>query len=177
MVKGFKSAHSGATVVLPEASFSVGTLPPPNAATGVKVCVSPPRFSTLMMVPTFSPVWSGLNFHAPTNRLCASSALNSAIVVPPLRTHAPAPRTALNDAESQSSRILKFRPRAPPPDPSFPSFPSDPSDPSLPDPDSRLARFVGDTDRPVGESAHAIANTTTAIAGTASLKLDIMLLR
>src|SRR5262245_61215598 len=118
-----------------------------------------------MMVPAFSPVWSGFIFHAPTNRFCASSALNSSTVVPPLPTHAPAPRTALNDAESQSSRNLTFRTRPPPPPPPSPpppSLPPPPPDPSLPGPEARLALFVGDRDRPLGESAHATANTAAA---------------
>ncbi len=34
--------HSGATCSLPESSFSSGTIPPPNRATRVKVCASPP---------------------------------------------------------------------------------------------------------------------------------------
>jgi len=69
----------------------------------------------------------------------------------------------LNDAESQASRILNFCARAP--------------DPDSPGPELRLALLVGDSDRAVGESEHAAASTAAAIAGSESLKLDIILLR
>src|SRR5712692_7380859 len=44
-------AHSGAGTGLPDNALRGATKPPPNFATFVKVCVSPPRFSNVRTVP------------------------------------------------------------------------------------------------------------------------------
>src|SRR5262249_28955525 len=85
-------------------------------ATAVNVWVSPPRLNGRSDSLRSRSVWSGLNFQWPSPKSVGFSfAWNCANVVPPLPTHAPAPRAALNVAGSQSSRTWTSRTLPPPP--------------------------------------------------------------
>lgn len=100
------SAHSGASVVLPDAVLSAGTTPPPNAATSVNVCSSPPLFVATIRSPLRIVNALGSKCHAATLWFAFSSVLKDASVVPPALVQVPAAMPALNDAESQASTML-----------------------------------------------------------------------
>src|SRR6476646_1855435 len=98
-----RCVHSGATVVFPEAVLRLGTTPPPNCSTSVKVWVSPPVFVMTIDCPTRAFSVEGANCHAATVCVAESSELNSAKVRVPFFLQVPAPIPALNETESQLS--------------------------------------------------------------------------
>ena len=109
------AAHSGASGSCPPSGspFNGGTNPPPNSATRVNVCVSPPRLVTVIAVPRSTSAWSLLKRHLSTRPFCPNSARKSPNVVSPPPTQVPGPTpaggSALKVAGSQSSRCLIFR--------------------------------------------------------------------
>src|SRR5688572_18571096 len=90
-----------------------GTQPPPNWATSVNEWVSPPRLTARTVPPAWTDAHRGENRHdaAPPSARRAKKASN---VIPPLRTHAPAPIAALNVGPSQLSSITTIRWRGAP---------------------------------------------------------------
>jgi hypothetical protein len=77
---GSLCAHSGAMTGLPETAFSGATNPPPNLATRVNVCVSPPRLIRVSVVSSSTSARVGLNLQAPALFSWPSSNRNPASV-------------------------------------------------------------------------------------------------
>src|SRR5687768_5939559 len=103
--EGPSASHSGATVVLPVSWLSSGTIPPPNSATSVKVCASPPRLIASSVWPTRASTFPGENRHDCTVPFSVRWAMNVSNDSPPDRVHVPAPSTASKLAGSQLSSI------------------------------------------------------------------------
>ena len=79
-------------------SFSWGTMPPPlKRDTSLKVCVSPPRFSTVSESPALTFTRFGEKCHAPANLFCCSCCRKTSTGVPPFRRADGSMNNSLND--------------------------------------------------------------------------------
>jgi len=88
-------------------------MPPPNAATPVNVCTSPPLLTATNTWPTFADVLGGAKCQAPIEPCWPTCARKLANVTPPEREQVPGPTPAgggaLNVSGSQASIMLTVR--------------------------------------------------------------------
>src|SRR5438128_7515827 len=99
--------HSGAGTGFPDNWFKTGTNPPPNLATVVKVCTSPPWLSSAVESPEAMVYAREPKRQAPAMRSAATSPIkmeNFSVPCSPGR-QVPAPKVALKVGGSQLSQI------------------------------------------------------------------------